>query len=114
MNNLNKYTLTILKNRLSIKFIGAKRIAVNLSFCLIFLTIYAGLTAAKSYNFYQSGQIRAIVSETASGPIQRNVQNIDFNFPHGAKSRLDFYFNYSTSENGKPVTKWILLPYDRA
>lgn len=85
-------------------------------FCLVLLGFSAEFTLAQTPNFYQTGQIRAIVSETETNIPSRKdtARDAAVKFPTSAKSKIEFYFTYSAFENGTPTEKWVALPDDRA
>ncbi len=92
------------------------RMFVIAVFCAILLGFSAEFASAQTSDFYQTGQIRAIVSETeAEIPSWKDtVHDARFKFLGGAKSKVEFYFTYSASENGVLTEKWVALPDDRA
>ena len=93
-----------------------KRFFVIAVFCMIFLGLGAQLALTQtSGNFSQTGQIRAIVSETETEFPSWKGTALDagFKFSGVAKSKVDFYFTYSTIENGKASEEWLALPGDR-
>lgn len=85
-----------------------------------FYTILIGFNivfvSAQTSNFYQTGQVRAVVSETETKIPSwiDSVQKEEFEFSGDAKSKVDFYFVYSASEGGVTTEKWVALSDDRA
>lgn len=84
-------------------------------FCAILLGFNQKSVRAQSHNFYQTGQIRPIVSETegAAAPRRDSARDAEYSFSGDAKSTLKFYFTYSVAENGVITEKWAALPGDR-
>jgi hypothetical protein len=83
-----------------IKFTIFGRIIPMILFCLVLFTFKA---FAQPCKFNQTGQIRAIISEKESKKPIKKVSTAD----------ADFYFTYSSFENGTSAEKWIALPDDR-
>lgn len=71
--------------------------------------------SAQTSDFYQTGQIRAVVSETETEIPSWKDTALDggFKFSGVARSKVDFYFTYSSLEDGVTIEKWIALPDDR-
>ncbi len=88
---------------------------MNTIFCAMLLCFSIQNTLAKTHNFFHTGQILAIVSETEpeNGSLKYRVNNAEFKLLSNPKSRLDFYFTYKIFEDGKSTEKWIELPNDR-
>lgn len=84
-------------------------------FCAILFGFSAAFAPAQTFNFRQTGQIRSIVSEAETKIPSRKdtAHNAGFEFPSGAKSKVDFYFTYSAFEDGELTEKWVALPNDR-
>ncbi|MCY7346638.1 MAG: hypothetical protein LH614_10515 [Pyrinomonadaceae bacterium] len=93
-----------------------RRIIVIAVFFTMLIGFSAELASAQIDNFYQTGKIRPIISETeAEIPLRENIlADAGFKFPSLAKSKLEFYFAYSAFENGVLTEKWAVLPNDRA
>lgn len=72
----------------------------------IIIGVSAARISAQTFEFSRTGEIRAIVSETASEVPSRQGAPLETvsKFPD---SSVKFYFTYSTSEN---VEKWLALP----
>ena len=92
------------------------QIIVIAVFFAVLLGFSAGFASAQAYNFYQTGQIRPIVSEveTKTRFWKDTVKDAKFNFPSGIESKVEFYFTYSVSEGEALTEKWVALPNDRA
>ena len=86
------------------------------AFCAVLLGFRTGFASAQAYNFYQTGQIRPVISEaeTKTSSWQDAVNDAGFNFSSGLESKAEFYFTYLVSEDGVPTEKWVALPNDRA
>jgi hypothetical protein len=84
-------------------------------FCALLSGFSAGFASAQTSDFHQTGQIRAIVSETETkNPLWKDtVLDGGFKFSGVAKSKVDFYFTYSAFADGATTEKWISLPGDR-
>lgn len=92
------------------------RMIVNVMYGLILLGFCGEFASAQINNFYQTGQIRPIVSETDTQiPSWKDtIHDVGFVFPSNAKSKVEFYFTYSALENGVITEKWLALPDDKA
>lgn len=97
------------------RFMPSRRIIIIAKFCAILTAFSAGIAPAQTHNFRQSGQIRAVVSETETENPSWKGTEIDagYKFSGVAKSKADFYFTYSTVEDGAAIEKWVALPGDR-
>lgn len=83
----------------------------------VFLFVAGGFgSAQKSRSFSQTGQIRAIVSETETtvSTWENSLADAGFKFAGVAGSKVEFYFVYSVFENRALTEKWIALPADEA
>lgn len=105
-----------MKNPALMRFVKTNRIIVTAVFWTILLGFSAGFASAQTDNFYQTGQIRPIVSEvkTKIPSWKDTVNDAGFNFPSGGKSKVEFYFTYSVFEDKILNEKWVALPDDRA
>jgi len=83
--------------------------------CAILLSFSTEAAVAQTNNFYQTGQIRVIVSEveTKISSLTNSVQIAGYKIPLAADSNVGFFFTYSTFENGEQTEKWLQLPNDR-
>lgn len=97
------------------RFVLTSRIIKAAIFCAVLPAFSAGIALAQAHNFNQTGQIRAIVSETETENPSWKGTAIDagYKFSGVAKSKTDFYFTYSAVEDGAAVEKWVALPADR-
>jgi hypothetical protein len=97
------------------RFLMTGRRFVIALFCATLLAFSAGFVAAQTSGFNQTGQIRAVVSETETEFPSWKGTSLDagFKFSGVARSKVDFYFTYSAVENGAAVEKWVALPADR-
>lgn len=93
------------------RFAMSSRMIVTAVFCMVLLGFSVEFISAQTGDFHQTGQIRAIVSETETAiPSWKDtVHDAGFKFIDGAKSKVDYYFTYSAFENGAPTEKWIAL-----
>jgi hypothetical protein len=100
------------KNPTLLRFVMTRRMFVIAVFCAMLSGLSAGFAAAQTSDFSQTGQIRAIVSETETEtPSWKGTAiNAGFKFSGVAKSKVDFYFTYSALEDGVNTEKWISLP----
>lgn len=105
-----------IKNLALIKFALTGRMIVIAVFCTVLLGFNAEFALSQNSNFNQIGQIRPIVSETETKtPSWKNtVHDTGLKFLGVAKSKVEFYFTYSTAENGMPAEKWVALPDSKA
>ena len=96
--------------------VATNRIIVIVIFYTTLLALNAQFGLAQTLNFYQTGHIRAIVSETeAKVPFRKDTApDSGYEFSVNAVSKVNYYFTYSDVQNGKPFEKWIALPDDRA
>ncbi|HEX8370983.1 MAG TPA: hypothetical protein VF604_20730 [Pyrinomonadaceae bacterium] len=103
------------KNPPSQRFVTSSRMIAIAIFCTILPGFSAGFASAQTDNFHQTGQIRAIVSETETETPSWKGTAFDagFKFSGVAKSKVDFYFSYSTLEDGVTTEKWVALPAGR-
>ena len=115
MNTKKVCVSAVRKNPKLMKSVVTNRMIVIAIFCTILLGFSAGFASAQTSNFYQKGQIRPIVSETETKiPSWKDtVHDAGFKFANGTKSRVEFYFTYSASEDGVITEKWVALPNDR-
>ena len=97
------------------RFAMTNRMIVMAISWTMLLGFSAGLASAQTDNFYQTGQIRPIISEveTKIPSWKDTAQDAGFNFPSGAKSKVEFYFTYSVLEGGTLDEKWVALPDDK-
>lgn len=96
-----------------IKILATRRAVTIAAFCSILFALNAGFVPAQTGNFYQTGRIRAIVSETKPKLAPMAAPAAESVAAPAADSRIKFYFTYSHLENGAPAEKWIALPDDR-
>ncbi len=106
----------VIKNPAPSRFSATDRMFIIAVFYALLLSFNSGFASAQTDNFYQKGQIRAIVSETETKipSWKDSVNDAGFNFSGGAKSKVDFYFTYSVVENRVSTEKWVALPDDKA
>lgn len=85
-------------------------------FLIVLFFLISVETYAQNVNFYQTGKIRAVVSEVKTETRSWKLTNIDsaLNISADALSKVDFYFNYKVLENGTLNEKWLALPDDRS
>ena len=102
-------------NQTMLKFVTTRRLIVIAVFYAILTAFNAGFALAQTTDFRQTGQIRAVVSETETETPSWKSAALDagIKFSGVAKSKVDFYFTYSAFENGASIEKWIALPGDR-
>lgn len=93
-------------------FVTTNTIPIALFFALLFI-FNAGISFAQSFN--QTGKIRAVVSETETKASLRenSFYNFGNKFVGSTKSKTDFYFTYTISENGRLTEKWTALSDER-
>ena len=115
MNTKKARVSAVRKNPTLMRFVMTRRMIVMAIFCTILLGFSAAFASAQTYNFYQTGQIRAIVSETETEIPSRKGTALDaaFKFSGVARSKVEFYFTYSVLEDGVSTEKWVALPNDR-
>lgn len=103
------------KNPTLSRFAKTSRLILLAVFCVILSGFNAGFAAAQASDFSQTGQIRAVVSETETEFPSWKGTALDagFKFSGVAKSKVDFYFTYSVLENGVKTEKWIALDSDK-
>jgi hypothetical protein len=103
------------KNLTPTRFVLTGRIIVIAALCAILSGFTAGFVSAQTSSFQQTGQIRAVVSETETETPswKGGALDLGFEFSGVAKSKVDFYFTYTAFENGVNTEKWIALPGDR-
>src|SRR5215213_1387296 len=103
------------KNPPPLRFAMTGRMMVIAIFWAILLGFNAGFASAQTSDFYQTGQIRAVVSETETEmPSWKNTAlDAGFKFSGVARSKVDFYFTYSTLADGVNNEKWVALAADR-
>jgi hypothetical protein len=103
------------KNPTLMRFAMTGRMIVIAIFCTILSGFSAGFASAQTFNFQQTGQIRAIVSETETKTPSWQGTEVDvgFKFSGVARSKVDFYFTYSAFEDGVNTEKWVALSGDR-
>jgi hypothetical protein len=64
MNTRKVCVFAVRKNPTLMRLVMTSRMIVIAIFCTILLGFSAGFASAQTYNFFQTGQIRPIVSET--------------------------------------------------
>lgn len=103
------------KNPTPVRFALTRRMIVIAAFCLVSSAFGAGIASAQTTDFYQTGQIRAVVSERETEIPSWKGTSVDagFKFSGVARSKVDFYFTYSAFEDGVNTEKWVALPGDR-
>jgi hypothetical protein len=103
------------ENQFLLRFVMTERIFVIILFYALLLGFGAKFASAQTSNFYQTGQIRTIISETETenSAWKDPMHDAGFKSTGSAKSRREFYFTYSAFEGGKFTEKWIALPQDK-
>jgi hypothetical protein len=112
MNSIKARGFASGKNPALIRFVLTRRMIVIALFCTVLSGFSAVFASAQTSDFYQTGQIRAIVSETeAKYPSWKGTElDAGFKFSGVARSKVDFYFTYSVFEDGITTEKWVALP----
>ncbi|HEX8734371.1 MAG TPA: hypothetical protein VF721_03550 [Pyrinomonadaceae bacterium] len=103
------------ENPTRVRFVPPGQMIVVAILWAILAGFNAGIAWAQTSDFRQTGQIRAVVSETETEtPSWKNTAlDAGFKFSGVARSKVDFYFTYSTFENGVNTEKWVALPNDK-
>ncbi len=116
MNSKNAHKFAIRKIPSLIRFAMIDTMIAIAIFCAILFGFSSEFASAQTDNFLQTGQIRAIVSETETEiPSWKNtVHDAGIKFTGVAKSKVEFYFTYQIIENGAFSEKWVALADERA
>lgn len=103
------------KNLTLMRLVMTSRMIVIAIFWTILPGFSTGFASAQTSNFTQTGQIRAVVSETETDvPSWKGTAfAVGLKFSGVAKSKVEFYFTYSALEDGTATEKWIALADDR-
>jgi hypothetical protein len=116
MDTKKAHTFAAKKSSLSTRFEVICRITVIIFWGAALFGINTKFAAAQANNFYQTGLIRAVISETETNTVfwKGAAADVGLNFSDVVDPGVKFYFTYSVIENGTPIEKWVSLPKDRA